>query len=193
MKQMIKTGLAAMAGMMAGMGIMFASAAGSQPGSEMDPLVTKSYVDQRIAAITGQTSIATPTGGPAVPVDSEAVAQLQTDVGELTHFIIDALTGIDSLKARMNAMDSGFIAVEVPAGKTVLLSGGAEIIVRSGKATTIQGTYGGLADVTSGADLKAGAAVANQHLLISSRTDGRGLQFKTQTAYLLIRGGYTVK
>jgi len=193
MKQAFRTGMAAMLGMVAGMGIMLASAAGSQPGSEMDPLVTKSYVDQRIAALAGQTGTSAPSGTTGAPADSEAVAQLQTDVGELTHFIIDALTGIDSLKARMNAMDSGFVAVEVPAGKTVSLSGGAEVIVRSGKAYAVQGTYGGLADVTSGADLKGGAAVTNQHLLISSRSDGRGIQFRTQTAYLLVRGCYTVK
>lgn len=193
MKQAIKTGLAGLFGLVAGVGILFASAAGTQPGSELDPLVTKSYVDQKIAALAGQTGTTVPSGVVGGTVDSAAVTQLQTDVGELTHFIIDALTGVDSLKARMNALDSGFVAVEVPVGKTVLLNGGSEVIVRSGKTVAIGGTYGGLADVTTGADLKGGAAVVNQHLLIASRTDGRGLQIKAQTAYLLVRGGYTVK
>lgn len=193
MKQALKTGLAGFLGLMAGVGIMFASAAGTQPGSELDPLVTKSYVDQKIAALAGQTGTTVPAGVAGGTVDSAAVTQLQTDVGELTHFIIDALTGVDSLKARLNAVESGFVAVEVPVGKTVLLSGGSEVIVRSGKTAAIAGTYGGLADVTTGVDLKGGAAVVNQHLLIASRTDGRGLKINVQTAYLLIRGGYSVK
>ena len=178
MKQVIKTGLAAMAGMMAGMGIMFASAAGSQPGSEMDPLVTKSYVDQRIAAITGQTGAVTPTGVPAAPVDSEAVAQLQTDVGELTHFIIDALTGIDSLKARMNAMDSGFVAVEVPAGKTVLLSGGAEIIVRSGESHDHPGNlrWPGGCHIRSGSESRRGCREPASAHILANRWQGSPIQ-----------------
>lgn len=193
MKQAMRTAVAAMAGMVAGMGILLASASGAQPGSEMDPLVTKSYVDQQIAALkssvgTGSTAPAAGTG----TVDNADVVQLQTDVGELTHFIIDALNGVDSLKARMNSLESGFVVVEVPAGKTILLNGGSEAIVRSGSATAVGGTYGGLADVTSGADLKAGAAVTNQHLLISSRSDGRGLKIGANTVYLLIRGGYSL-
>jgi hypothetical protein len=193
MKQLIRTGLAGFIGLVAGMGIMFASAAGTQPGSELDPLVTKSYVDQKIAALAGQTGATLPAGVVATTVDSAAVTQLQTDVGELTHFIIDALTGVESLKARLNALESGFVAVEVPVGKTVVLGGGAEVIVRSGKTVAVAGTNGGLADVTTGVDLKGGAAVSNQHLLISSRTDGRGLKINAQTAFLLIRGSYSIK
>ena len=197
MKQSIRTALAAFAGMLAGMGVLLASASGTQPGSELDPLVTKSYVDQKIAAIqAGMTAgTGTPAGGsPATGTATSAeVVQLQTDVGELTHFIIDALTGVDTLKARMNSLESGFVVVEVPSGKTLLLQGGAEAIVRSGSATAIGGTYGGLANVTAGTDLKNGAVVPNQHLLISSRSDGRGLKMGANTVFLLIRGGYTLK
>ena len=197
MKQSIRTALAAFAGMLAGMGVLLASASGAQPGSELDPLVTKSYVDQKIAALQSSMPVGTgtPTGGTSATgtVNSAEVVQLQTDVGELTHFIIDALTGVDTLKARMNSLESGFVVVEVPSGKTLLLGGGSEAIVRSGSATAIGGTYGGLANVTSGTDLKNGAVVPNQHLLISSRSDGRGLKMGANTVFLLIRGGYTLK
>jgi len=191
MKQMMKTTLVGVAGLMIGMGIVLVSAAGSQPGSELDPLVTKSYVDAKIAAITGQTVSVPGTAGNSV--DTAAVVQLQTDVGELTHFIIDALTGVDALNARMDAADIGFVVVEVPAGKTVILNAGAELIVRNGKTTAVQGTYGGLADVTTGVDVLHGKPVINQHLLISSRTDGRGIKLNNQGAYLLIRGGCKIQ
>lgn len=192
MKQAIRTALSAMIGLVAGMGIILASASGTQPGSEQDPLVTKSYVDQKIAALQAGGVVSSGSAGTGTAGSAE-VAQLQTDVGELTHFIIDALTGVDSLKARMNSLESGFVVVEVPAGKTILLNGGSEAIVRSGSATAIGGTYGGLANVTNGTDLKSGAAIPNQHLLISSRSDGRGLKIGGNTVFLLVRGGYTLK
>ncbi len=177
-------------GLVLGVGVMFASATGSQPGSELDPLVTKSYVDQQIAALTAGGTVV--SGG--TTADGTAVAQLQTDVGELTHFIIDALLSVEELDGRMKAIEAGFEVVEVHGAKTLLLHGGAEVIVRSGKAVAVQGTYGGLANATNGTDLRQGAAVTNQHLLISSRTDGRGLKFEsTGTSYLLIRGGYTMQ
>lgn len=168
-------------------------AAGSQPGSDSDPLVTKSYVDERIAeleAMVGTGSAGSGTSGTGS--DSVAVDQLKTDVGDLTRFIIDALTQQESQNARLSAIESGFVVVEVAAGKSVTLAGGAELVLRSGTATCLAGTYGGLADVTSGTDLAAGAAVPKQHLLLSSRSDGRGIKTKDTTAYLLIRGGYTV-
>lgn len=194
MKQVIKTTLAAMAGMVVGMGIMFATASGVQPGSEQDPLVTRSYVDQRIAALIAGGGIPA-AGVPIVgaPAGSEEVARLQKDVGELTHFIIDALTGVERLGARINALEAGYVVVEVPAGRTLLLHGGSEVIVRSGVATAVQGTQGGLANVTTGTDIKGGTVVNNQHLLISSRSDGRGLRMGNSTVFLLVRGGYTLQ
>lgn len=172
---------------------IFGSAANSQPGSDADPLVSKSYVDQKIAELSASLG----TGGTGVPgtgtTDTAAINQLKTDVGDLTHFIIDALTELESHKSRLTSLESGFVVVEVDAGKTVLLSGGAELVLRSGTATAINGTNGGLANVTTGIDIKNGAAVPAQHMILSSRSDGRGIKIGTQKAFLLVRGGYTVK
>jgi len=46
--------------------------------------------------------------------------------------------------------------------------------------------------VTAGVDLEQGSNVPKQHLLISSRTDGRGLKITTNS-FLLIKGAYQVK
>lgn len=181
-------------GMLVAGSALSTDAAGSQPGSDSDPLVTKSYVDERfdeLEALVGSGG-STGTGATGGSANSAVVDQLRTDVGDLTHFIIDALTEQESLKARLAAIESGFVVVEVPAGKTVTLSGGAELVLRSGKATTLAGTYGGLADITAGKDLLAGSEVPAQHMLLSSRSDGRGIKTRETTAYLLIRGGYAV-
>lgn len=178
---------------------IIASAAGAQPGSDMDPLVTKSYVDQQIAARLG-TGTSTPSGTTVTTgtADSATVEQLKVDVGELTHFIIDALNQLDGLKAKIASAPvagsgDSFVVVEVPGGKTILLSGGSEAILRSGQGVSVKGLGGGLADVTSGVDLADKVVVPLQHLLISSRSDGRGILIKGTKGFLLIRGDFTLK
>jgi len=168
------------------------AASAGEPGSEADPLVTKSYVDQQIAQLSALISGSGSSGSGSGTVDSKAIAQLQTDVGDLTSFIIGALQEIETLKNRVNALESGYQVVEAKAGQKVILAGGSEALLRSGAATAIKGTYGVLADATSGVDLNDGANVPVQHLLISSRSDGRGLNIKSN-AFLLIRGAYTIK
>lgn len=86
----------------------------------------------------------------------------------------------------------GVTIVEVPAGKRVTFSAGAEVIVRSGSATVIDSNLGGLADVTSGKDLRKGEQAPANHLLIVPRDDGRGLQIVTPV-FLMVRGDYKVQ
>lgn len=170
--------------------LLVVTAGSGEPGSEADPLVTKSYVDQQIAQLSALIAGSGSSGTGSV--DSKVVAQLQTDVGDLTSFIIGALQEIDSLKNRVNALESGYIVVEAKAGQKVILAGGSEALLRSGTATAIKGTYGVIADATAGVDLNDGANVPLQHLLISSRSDGRGLTIKSNS-FLLVRGAYTIK
>lgn len=162
-----------------------------QPGSDADPLVTKSYVDQQIARLTSQLGNGGTTGT-VTGVDSATITKLQTDVGDLTKFIIDSLAEIEALKARVNSLENGFTVVEAKANQKILLGGGAEAILRSGTALAIKGENGNMIDVSSGKDLSNGVAIVPQHLLISSRNDGRGLLIKTN-AFLIIRGGYEIK
>lgn len=171
--------------------LVVSSAAGAgQPGSDADPLVTKSYVDQKIAQLSAQ--IGTGSGSGTGTVDDAAVAQLQTDVGDLTKFIIDALTEIETLKAKVAGLESGYTVVEAKAGQKIILSGGSEALLRSGTAVAIKGVNGVMVDASAGKDLNDGVNVPVQHLLISSRTDGRGLLIKSN-AFLLIRGAYTIQ
>lgn len=85
------------------------------------------------------------------------------------------------------------MVVEATKGQVVVLGAGSEIIVRSGETTAISGMSGGLADVTGAKDLVTGDKVPNQHLLISSRDDGRGVKVVSDKAYMLIRGSYSVQ
>jgi hypothetical protein len=173
--------------------LVVSSAAGAgQPGSDADPLVTKSYVDQKIAQLSAQIGSGGSSSGSGT-VNNATITQLQTDVGDLTKFIIDALTEIETLKAKVASLENGYTVVEAKAGQKIILSGGSEAILRSGSAEAIVGTYGGLVDASVGGDIdKNGMKIPVQHLLISARTDGRGLLI-TSHSFLLIRGAYTIK
>lgn len=126
------------------------------PGSAADPVVTQSYVDQKIQALT--TSLGTTSGQTSTP------SQL------------------------------GFQVVQVPNGKTVVASTalGLEVVIRTGIISVIQGSQGGIADLTTGGNLTDGNAALN-HYLILARNDGRGLRVNSTDSYMLIRGAYTLQ
>jgi len=182
-----------------------AAATSAQPGSEFDPLVTKSYVDEQIQKLaqkigSGSSKPSTGTSSGTGSVDEQVINNLRTDVSDLTSLIIEAYMRIQSLEKqnmeliqKVEELEQGFTVVEAAKGQRILLGAGAEVIVRSGETLAISGELGGLADVTAAKDLTGGMQVTNQHLLISSRKDGRGLQVVSDVAFLLIRGGYTIE
>ena len=161
-----------------------AAATSAQPGSEFDPLVTKSYVDEQIQKLSqkigsGSSGSARPsTGTGSGSVDEQVINNLRTDVSDLTSLIIEAYMRIQSLEKqnmelirKVEELEQGFTVVEAAKGQRILLGAGAEVIVRSGEALAVQGELGGLADVTAAKDLTGGMQITNQHLLISSRKD----------------------
>jgi len=114
----------------------------TEPGSQEDPLVTKSYVDSKISQVQG--------------------APQNLDIVYLKKF------------------------------QSLILNAGTEVIVRTGKSSIIAGPDG-LSDVTSGQDLKTGVTVPLNHLLITPRSDGRGIKAISDTVIVMVRGKYTIK
>ncbi|KEO84040.1 hypothetical protein [Tumebacillus flagellatus] len=131
----------------------------SAPGSADDPIVTKSYVDQKVAGVSGggSTGNTGSTGGTSAPADMS------------------------------------FKVVTLNAGQTIKGGEGTELILRGGTATAIASSNGGVSDVTGGTDLAQGANVELNHLLLTPRNDGRGMKVGNGTAYLMVRGAYTVQ
>ncbi|NTV89304.1 MAG: hypothetical protein HGA22_02920, partial [Clostridiales bacterium] len=141
---------------------MVASAGTSEPGSAEDPIISKSYVDAKMVQLQTQ------------------LTQLQTKY--------DAT--LNELKNK-ESTQQGFVVVELKKGCSLLTGDGTEVILRKGTAAAIKGTLGFLADTTSAKDISGGAALTVNHLLISSRNDGRGLK-ASALCYLLVRGAYTI-
>lgn len=151
-------------------------AAKGEPGSSNDPLVTKSYVDSKIAELAN--------GGSSASMDkleSKIEAQAQ---------IIEVLTQeMNGLKQQKN---SSYEVVSVPAGKSITGAQGTEIIVRSGSGQVLASAGGGLQDMTEGTDLLAGSDVPRYHLVIVPREDGRGI-YAAKDLIVMVRGGYNIQ
>lgn len=100
------------------------------------------------------------------------------------------------LNTNNNADVNEFVVVEVAKGKSIVLGGSSEAILRSGQARSISritnGIDNGLADVTAGKDLKMDELITLNHLLINPRDDGRGASALTDSIFL-IRGNYEIK
>lgn len=182
------------------------AATSAQPGSEFDPLVTKSYVDEQIQKLALKIGSGASTGGSsggstgAGTVDEQVLNNIKADVRDLTNLIIDAYTELQSLEKqnrelirKVEALEQGFVVVEATKGQRIRLGSGSEVLVRSGETKAVSGELGGLADATSAKDLVDGMAITNQHLLISSRDDGRGIIVVSDKAFMIIRGAYVIE
>ena len=88
---------------------------------------------------------------------------------------------------------STFKLVEVKAGKVLYGDVGTELVLRSGGATIIASkSGGGIADLTSGLDLRKDTYVSLNHHLLIPRTDSRGLYF-VEDSIILVKGNYSLK
>lgn len=85
--------------------------------------------------------------------------------------------------------------VEVPMGKTLMVSAGGEVVVRVGKAIAYSSTPDGISDLTGGIDIKSGLDVPTNHLIWFPR-DGRGIKGHPEEIVpltVLVKGSYTIK
>lgn len=84
-----------------------------------------------------------------------------------------------------------FSVVTLSSGQKLMGSVGCEVLLRVGTASCIASSAPGLIDETSGAALAAGGALAPNHLYLMS-VDGRGVKATSGTTKLLVRGSYTI-
>jgi hypothetical protein len=158
--------------------ISAASAAVGTPGSEADPVVTKSYVDKTVKAAAET----------AAKTAAEAAAE--TAAKSAVQAEIDALT--EKIAAGIPTGGGTFEVVNVPAGQSVIGKAGTEIIVRAGSAKAIDNGEDGVSDVTGGRDLRGGVTVETNHLLLCPRDDGRGV-YAASELWIMVRGDYELR
>ena len=186
--------------------LIYMTVLAAQPGDAEDPLVTRRYVDSRIAVLEAQIDMLThllmdailggglqpgtqlpvlpPVGGGFTPADRDA---LFADI--IFHF--ELMYGEMLRTAVANVAPPQVVPFEVyfaPEGSTIIFEAGVEFILRSGEATVVAGPNG-LANLTAGHDVQNGQTIYRNHLLLTPVTDGRGVHFTTG-AWFMIRGNY---
>ena len=140
----------------------------AEPGSDGDPLVTLSYlndtfmksvmdqVDQKIS--TRNSQLAQQFGG-----------QISGGSGTAATFTVVTLSNGQVLKGDI----------------------GCEVMLRVGTAVCVSPSNPGLIDESSAATLNNGGALAQNHLYMMT-IEGRGVKATAATTKLLVRGTYTV-
>ncbi len=141
----------------------------SEPGSDRDPLISKSYVDNKIEEVK-------------IFINDKIKENLQVVEEEVDEVKKETL---DDLQV-----------VELVRNQSLILDQGSEAILRSGSAKAISkitnGIDNGLADITAGKDLKMNEEIKANHLLLTPRGDGRGLKVISDSIFL-VRGVYEIR
>lgn len=163
---------------------MFASTSQAgyiEPGSESDPLVSKSYVEQKFNEAKKDSDL-----------NKEKLEKIEKDIEKLVE---DNRNNSNKPGNSGSSQTSGdvFKVLELKKGQTILADESAEIIVRSGTVSAIGSENGGISDITDGKDLTTGEGVDLNHLLIIPRSDGRGVKVEGSLAFIMVKGGYSLK
>jgi uncharacterized protein YlxW (UPF0749 family) len=122
----------------------------SEPGTDGDPVITQSYVDKKVGDL-----------GKEIDSLKAKLDTATTAITELQKKVTDLTTANDELGKQIKELQPDtmkFKPLQVKAGQKLIAGESAEIILRSGKATALAGTYGGLSDITaaSSTDIKTG-------------------------------------
>lgn len=134
--------------------VMGAAAAAGNQGSQSNPLVTLSYLNEIV------------------------VPDILKQVDEK----------LDARTEELQAAQTAFAAVELPAGRSVTLSAGTQLLVRSGKLASANA----LVDMTDGTTWNSdGNGMKANHLYLAT---GDGQRVTAATAVtLMVQGSYTVE
>ena len=135
----------------------------NQAGGSDDPLVAKSYVDEKI-----------------------------NQVLNVVNSTLNGIGGSSNNSQNKAVTVAMYTPVLVEVGQTIYGKEGTEIILRSGKGYTIVPGNEGIVNITNGLELKNNNNVLKNNLLIVPRTDGRGIKV-TEKAWFLVKGGYEIK
>jgi len=181
----------------------------AQPGGANDPLVTQRYVDNKISDLRTELRAeinqlrntvnnispgTTFTGGGNISnadrdaLFAEVMLYFETMYGDMLRAAMEVANATDITPASPQVVP--FEPLFVPAGGRLVAEAGVEIILRSGHATAISGPDG-MVNVTAGADVTHGTRIPLNNLLLVPRSDGRGLNFVTDS-WLMIKGSYEV-
>lgn len=140
----------------------------AEPGSNQDPLVTLSYLNE-----TFMDSIMQKVDQKIAVRNSQIAQQLGGQI-----------SGTSGTAA-------SFTVVTLSSGQILTGDIGCEVMLRVGTASCVSPSSPGLIDETSATTLNNGGALVQNHLYMMT-IEGRGVKATAATTKLLVRGSYTV-
>lgn len=135
----------------------------SEPGTITDPLVTLSYVEEKIEEVKDY-------------ID-EKLSKVNSSVDNSS----------ESNKWVVVEVPTGKSLIAKDGTEIILRSGNARAI-----AVVVNGIMNGLTNVTEGRDLAMEETITANHLLIVPRDDGRGIRALSH-CFVLVKGDYEIK
>lgn len=150
--------------------------ASTTAGSESDPLITKSYMDQYV------------TPQLEADVTEEMLAQLD----EMTASLQEELQALqEELNGTFQSNQEKFQLVTLSNGQSVVLELGAQVVLRVG-SVYVTGSYSpALVNLTSGNTIESESTLTTNHLYLST-IEGRTLTSSSATTKILVFGGYSL-
>ena len=164
--------------LLAAMALTAFAALSGGAGSQGDPLVTLSYLNE-----TFTKEILDKVDKAARERDAAVLEEAAKLISQAERELRDAPGG------SVSEASPTYAAVTLSPGQTLSGSAGCELILRSGEAICTAGGHPGLVDTTTGGALGGGEALAENHLYLM--TDKRGVSASSE-AVLLVRGSYSV-
>ncbi len=158
-------------------GLLTAALAAGQ-GSESDPLITLSYLEQQV-----KPAIMTQVDQKLASQSQALTEQFQKDAAALKKEVEDKL-------AQSGGQSSGFRTVSLSAGQVLTAQPGCELLLRTGSAKCSAPSSPGFVDLTSGGALENAAAFSPNHLYVSA-ADGSAIS-ALDAVVLLVRGSYSL-
>ena len=143
------------------------AALAAEAGSEGDPLITLSYLNETVL--------------PKLMGDVQASADAKQ--AELTEQFRQAAQG--------GSGSASYTVVTLNPGQRPNLDLGSEVLLRVGSASAYAAVNPALVDVTTGGNLSSGEQLVQNHLYVATMTD-HSVTAGGGTVKVLVRGGYSV-
>ncbi len=153
-------------------------------GSQGDPLVTLSYLND---TFLGQ--IMAKVDEKLADRNKALQEELGREISQKERELLSQMGGGSASSS--GGVAASYVAVELAAGQTLYGATGCEVMLRSGSASCVSANAStpGLVDSTSGGSINHGTALTKDHLYLM--TAERGVK-ASGTVTLLVRGEYTV-
>ncbi len=142
-------------------------------GSDTDPLVTLSYLEESVT--------------PALKAEAEA--QAQESALQLESSINQEIAGLkESITQSPTSTQGQFFVVELSKGETLQINQGTQVVLRSGTAKVTASGSPAMMSLTEGGAVDTGHSLSSNHLYLSTQSNSSITA--SADSVLMVCGGY---